>query len=395
MSNDDFFKEQSPSSRIKANVVASYFPKYCNIIDKHPQDCIRYVDFFSGPGVYDNGAYSTPLLIADACKKPPLCNKVQFIFNDQNYSEELKREFLKKFPAGTFKYEPTFLNRAIGGGTKESEYMYKALQNEKNQSKKNPAPTLLFFDPFGYKEIEPTKLAKFLSYWGNELFLFLNLKRLNAAILNDKFASLIKQIFPNSFETIREERALQLSVNERLKFIIDCLVDEFNIFFLKNDSQSSPLKTTVFRFQEEDSKTTSHCIIHFTKHYKGFELVKQIFYDFDNTGAELDNDGYYTYDSKLNDAVTLFAGAPTQQVNVDVLASKLAKEFAGRKLNANTLFKNHQTKGNYAKTHYVAALRKLVESGELEATFTDNANHRRSVLLNQHCILKFKSNSTT
>jgi hypothetical protein len=52
MNNDDFFKEQTPSSRIKANIVAEYFPKYCKIINKFKQTKIAYVDLYAGPGKY-------------------------------------------------------------------------------------------------------------------------------------------------------------------------------------------------------------------------------------------------------------------------------------------------------------------------------------------------------
>jgi hypothetical protein len=48
MNTDDFFKRQTPSSRIKANIVAEYFPKYCKIINKNKQDKIAYVDLYAG-----------------------------------------------------------------------------------------------------------------------------------------------------------------------------------------------------------------------------------------------------------------------------------------------------------------------------------------------------------
>jgi len=54
---------------------------------------------------------------------------------------------------------------------------------------------------------------------------------------------------------------------------------------------------TPFQFLEEDSAGTSHYIVHFTKHSKGYELVKQIYYDYDDIGAPLVN-GYYTFDAK-------------------------------------------------------------------------------------------------
>lgn len=56
MSDNVFFNEQTESSRIKANIVANYFRKYCKIILKHPQKQIRYLDLFAGPGIYNDGS---------------------------------------------------------------------------------------------------------------------------------------------------------------------------------------------------------------------------------------------------------------------------------------------------------------------------------------------------
>ena len=63
----DFFKNQTHSSRIKANIVAEYFPQYCRILLKSQQPQIMYLDLFAGPGMYDDGSHSTPLLIAKTC----------------------------------------------------------------------------------------------------------------------------------------------------------------------------------------------------------------------------------------------------------------------------------------------------------------------------------------
>lgn len=89
MGNEDFFDKQTPSSRIKANIVANYFPKYCKIINKNPQRTIRYVDLYAGPGKYKDGNPSTPLLIGDACATDPeLKTLVHLMFNDNTYIED-------------------------------------------------------------------------------------------------------------------------------------------------------------------------------------------------------------------------------------------------------------------------------------------------------------------
>ena len=66
---DSFFDEQSVQSQIKAQIVADYFWAWANVIihtqKKYPRHAqkIGYVDLFAGPGRYENGAASTPLLV--------------------------------------------------------------------------------------------------------------------------------------------------------------------------------------------------------------------------------------------------------------------------------------------------------------------------------------------
>ena len=172
MKNEEFFKTQTASSFIKANIVAEYFPQYCRIISKSPQEQIVYMDLFSGPGLYEDGKHSTPLLIAKTCANDSILkSKVLLAFNDKHYSEQLKQNFTNLFPDGTFYFTPRFGNLTVG----EDDAIYKYLT--KPTSKRNAKPTLLFFDPWGYKGIDTLALAKFLKNWGNEIFLFINIKR--------------------------------------------------------------------------------------------------------------------------------------------------------------------------------------------------------------------------
>lgn len=84
----EFFKEQTLSSKIKANIVAEYFPQYCKIILNKPQKEIRYLDLFAGPGIYNDNHLSTPILIGRACEKDERLSKyVRLLFNDNQYCE--------------------------------------------------------------------------------------------------------------------------------------------------------------------------------------------------------------------------------------------------------------------------------------------------------------------
>ena len=173
----DFFKHQTDSSRIKASIVSEYFPQYCKIIrTKHEPEKFRYIDLFAGPGIYDDGNVSTPIMLArNIAKEPSLKDKVQFVFNDLYLRDELQSNFESEFPNGTFQQGVAFLNREVG----EDESIYRALERSTMRPDSrgklwNESPALLFFDPFGYRGMRTEPLARFMKNWGNEIFLFIN-----------------------------------------------------------------------------------------------------------------------------------------------------------------------------------------------------------------------------
>lgn len=379
--DNNFFAQQTRSSKIKANIVSDYFPKYCRIILKKPQSQIRYLDLFAGPGVYEDGALSTPILVGKACASDPqLSSIVQLLFNDNKYCERLKQNFISHFPPGTFIHEPVFGNKTVGEDEELNNYLIKKVSTLEG---KNPHPTLLFIDPFGYKAVQTKVLTEFMQNWGNEMFLFLNTKRIHAAIENSKFEDLMLDLFPTTIEEVKKDRKYKLKVEDRLNLIIGSLANEYRKII------PDTLYSTAFRFQEEDSEATSHYILHFTKHSRGFDLVKQIYHDFDNIGTTLEKDGTYTFDAKKLDMDNngLFDFGDQ---NVIDLSRLLMKTYKGRSLTAFRLFEEHQTASKYSRRHYIGALRKLVADEEIVAKFTDEVGHKVSVLLSDSCILQFK-----
>lgn len=380
MKEQNFFEKQTLSSKVKANIVSEYFPKYCSIIiKKHVPEKIGYLDLFSGPGMYEDGNPSTPILIARNCMKDEdLKNRVWMVFNDKCYSEQLKENFNKEFPEGTFKYKPHFGHSTVGESQEINDFIVK----NTCKGRFNEQPSVLFIDPWGYKGIETNVLSQFLSYWGNELFIFINSKRINPALENDKFEEPMRCLFPNSYDKVKVEIRNKRTVSERLQFIIDNLGKEYEALL------KSRVYYTAFKFQEEDIETTSHFILHLSKNKRGFDLVKQIYNDFANVGTIFDGVNTYTFDVKkiTNPVEELF---DTNSENIDALKNMLLEEYKGRTITSYDLFEEHQQNCLYSRSHYVKALRRLVEEGAVESEFTDGKNHVVTVLLSKDCILKF------
>lgn len=379
--NTKFFEHQTDSSRVKASIVSEYFPQYCKIIArKHMPKRFGYFDMFAGPGIYEDGCFSTPILIGRKCYNDPMLkDRVWMVFNDMAYGDKLKENFESVFPPQTFAIEPFFANRTFG----ENDRVDAFLTRNTMEGFYNECPSLLFIDPFGYKHINTRILAQFLTRWGNEVFIFMNTKRLNAAFENDKFLEDLRVVFPTTFDTIRTEKKLQGSVEERHYFIIQQLHKEFERVL------GSRVYYTAFEFREEDQNTPSHYLLHITKGPKGYELIKQICSQYDNVPRVLEGVATYTFDPKYfkddNMMDEMF-----RQENIDNLKTSLESDYKGKTVDAESLFKEHQKDTKYAGRHYRLALRQLANEGKISVKYTDGKNHQVSVLLIRECIITFK-----
>lgn len=380
MKEEQFFEKQTISSRIKASIVSEYFPSYSKIIvRKYMPRQIRYIDLFAGPGFYEDGNPSTPILIGKHCQSDDfLSQKVKMIFNDNEYHSVLKNNFYKEFPEGTFAYKPHFGKSTVG----ESKAITDFLTTNTHNGKNNDFPSLLFIDPFGYKGIETKVLAEFLKNWGNEIFLFVNTKRIHPALENEKFEPLMLDLFPTTLSKIKNDRRFKSTVSERLNLIINSLGNEYQ------ELMGGRVFYTAFKFQEEDADATSHYILHLTKGSRGFDLIKTTYNDFANVGTVFDGVNTYTFDAKkfekpINELFDLYS------LNIDKLKDELFSVYQGKIISANDLFEKHQTGGLYSRTHYTEALRRLVDEKKLIATYSDNKQHKVSVLISKDCILKF------
>src|SRR5262245_31206788 len=115
---DSFFDEQSEQSQIKSAIVADYFwiwaPIIINVQRRHPRHTqkIAYIDLFAGPGRYQNGAASTPLMIMERAVADPLIrDRLVAVFNDKDEANtrSLETEISKIPGIEKLKYNPEFL----------------------------------------------------------------------------------------------------------------------------------------------------------------------------------------------------------------------------------------------------------------------------------------------
>ena len=381
-----FFKNQTASSKVKASIVSEYFPQYCRIIRrKHEPEMFRYIDLFAGPGIYEDGNVSTPIMLArNIAQDSLLKDKVQFVFNDLNFCDELTANFESEFPQGTFPKGVYFRDQEVGVNEGIYHYLERNTMKKDSRGKTwNEAPSLLFFDPFGYSGMRTKTLAKFLGNWGNEVFLFINTKRINPALENEQFEDLLRLWFPSRFDILKVEVRKLPTVSARLEFILNNLHEEFVSLLGKK----TKLYSCAFRFQEEDSRTTSHYILHLTKGDRGYDLVKNVYNKYANEDIELQGSNTYTFDPKKCEGyVSLFGDSHEA---VDALKAQLCKEYRGKTIDVYTLFEEHQKTSRYCRDHYIIALRNAIKEGLATSKYTDGKNHKVTVLIDPSCVVRF------
>ena len=380
--NKDFFAKQTDSSRVKAKIISEYFPQYCRIVGKkHTPQMFGYYDMFSGPGIYGDGSLSTPLLVAKQCYEDEfLRQKVWMVFNDMAYGDELKENFEEIYPSGTFEKEPFFANRVFGEWPKIDVFLTRNTMN----GFFNDCPSLLFIDPWGYKHINTGVLTQFLTQWGNEVFIFMNTKRLNAAFANSLFQDDLKIIFPLTYDEVKENLTQQRDVEAKHKYIINHLAEEFQRIL------GGRVFYTAFQFREEELDTPSHYLLHITKGAKGFELIKQVYTKYANVSRPLygmENVETYTFDPH---SIQGMFDEEFKREDIQNLKNRLCEEFRSQRIDADTMFRKHQQEDMHSKSHYLVALRELFEEKKIETYYNDERKHKVPVLISSSCIITFK-----
>jgi three-Cys-motif partner protein len=145
MVDNQFFDESRAQSQIKARIVAKYFWAWAKVViptTKKRGNRIAYIDLFAGPGRYEDGTLSTPLLILErAIEDPDMREMLVTLFNDRDAGNvgKLKAAIDALPRIDTLKHKPQVSNDVVG---EEIAKMF---------AKITLVPTFFFVDPWGYK----------------------------------------------------------------------------------------------------------------------------------------------------------------------------------------------------------------------------------------------------
>jgi len=167
MSTKEFFECPVEQSIVKAAIVHKYFHAWAKVILswKPRPGKIAYIDLFAGPGRYEDGTKSTPLLILEkAIEHSGLRETLVTIFNDKDEENARSLEAaIREFPGvDTLTHKPQVICQEVG------EEIVQYFERVKL------VPTLFFVDPWGYKGLSLRLIESVLRNNGSDCIFFFN-----------------------------------------------------------------------------------------------------------------------------------------------------------------------------------------------------------------------------
>jgi len=177
--SDNFFAISREQSLIKAEIVSKYFDAWARVIlptvQRHGTGKIGYIDFFAGPGRYEDGTESTPLaVLRKAIADPVLAKALVATFNDKdsNNTKSLERHLEQLEGIGTLKHRPQVFCSEVDASTAAIFREIKTI------------PALFFVDPWGYKGLSLDLVNAVIKDWACECIFFFNYNRINMGLNN-------------------------------------------------------------------------------------------------------------------------------------------------------------------------------------------------------------------
>nr|WP_321258219.1 three-Cys-motif partner protein TcmP [uncultured Pseudodesulfovibrio sp.] len=357
MSTVGFFNERKDQSKIKSIIVTKYFWAWAKVmlstIERYKHsDRIVYLDLFAGPGRYDDGSQSTPLMIlSEAVKDAQLCQRLVTIFNDANcnHTQCLQNALSRIEGIEKLDHKPLVLNDEVG------DQMVKMFQKTKL------APTFFFVDPWGYKGLSLKLVNSVIKDWGCDCVFFFNYNRINMGVTNNLIKPHMTALFGKKRLKKLRDKVAGATPTDREAIIINDLA-----LALNRDGDRFVLP---FCFKDKKGKRTSHHLIFVTKGFKGYEIMKEIMAKESSSHDEGVPSLQYC-PARPEQGVLFKLTRPIEDLEEMLLTS-----FQGKTKTIDEIYHAHSVGRRYIKRNYRDALNSLEEKGLIE---TSHPNRRKN-----------------
>ncbi|MCG6133076.1 MAG: three-Cys-motif partner protein TcmP [Nostoc sp. LLA-1] len=347
MANDSFFDEQKEQSLIKARIVEKYFWAWAKVIIPTAKKAgykIAYIDLFAGPGRYQDGSKSTPIKVLErAITDPDMRNMLKTLFNDANslHTNSLQ-ETIDLIPGiETLKYKPVVVNYEVG------DNIVQAFQQL------NLVPTLFFVDPWGYKGLSLQLINSVVRNWGCDCLFFFNYNRINMGLGNTVVEGHINALFGKVRAYKLREQLQALNSEERELTIVEAICEALQ--------EMGGEYVLPFRFKHENGNRTSHHLIFVSKHFKGYEIMKEIM----AKESSEQNQGVPSFE--YNSATSIQPLLFELYRPLDELEAILLDEFAGQTITMQEIYMRHNIGRRYIKKNYKTVLSNLEMQDKITA----------------------------
>ena len=306
----DFFNEQKEKSRVKSLIVTEFFARYLPIISHSvgKDKPIYYIDLFAGPGYYNNGEKSTPILIMDVLDKYTNTNipDVRLVLNDQN------DECFNKLNASIISHS-AYLKLI----NKPQIFNTNASQIDLSPYIKKGVPIFSFIDPWGYIDVSYEQLWTLVKNIGSDNILFFNTKRISEDIDKPSSEKHMNDLFGAEFHNAQKICADGYSQRDKMEKLLLCFAKNLHSVvkgkFTKIDFFILP-----FSFESEQKELVSHYIVFITKNHRAISEMKNVMFKHNNS-----TNGKFGFDAKDIDKLTFFR----REDDVSIIANKIIKEI--------------------------------------------------------------------
>jgi len=347
MTTERFFSESTEQSRVKGAITSKYFWSWAKIIApraKQHGDRIVYLDLFAGPGRYEDGSKSTPLLVLEkAIADPVMREMLVAVFNDKDpeFTSTLADAIRGLSGIESLRHKPQVFCEEVG--TKIVE-MFESMKM---------IPTLIFIDPWGYKGLSLRLVKSVLKHWGCDCIFFFNYNRINMGLSNPLVQEHMEALFGCERTEDLARRLEGLTPDDRELAVVEELVAALE--------DCGGKYVLPFRFRNERGTRTSHHLVFVSKSFRAYSVMKDIM----ARESSLHEQGVPSFEYSPADErfPQLFElNRPLEQ-----LGPNLLEAFAGRTLTVEQIYQQHSVGRPYVKKNYKDLLRRLEEQGKVKA----------------------------
>lgn len=338
MADSNFFEDPLDQSIVKSTIVTKYLWAWAKVIlsTRRNINRIAYIDLFAGPGRYDDGTNSTPILVLEkVVSDPQMRQHLVAIFNDKDVDNvRLLTDAINSVPnLNLLKFKPVVRNYEVGDTI--------IAQLEKMRL----IPTLFFVDPWGYKGLSLRLVNSVLKDWGCDCIFFFNYNRVNAGLNNDIVEEHMNALFGKARADSLRPRLELLSPQDRELAIVEELAAAL--------AENGKRYVLPFRFKNEKGSRTSHHLFFVSKHPLGYGIMKEIMAG----ESSRSNQGVPSFEYNPADLRQPLLFELTRPI--EDLAQMLLDQFAGQTLTMQEIFEKHNIGTPYIKKNYKDVLLRL------------------------------------